>query len=81
MYHKKTKVKEVLETQGIVEVVEERIGKKIPKGLLVMGKTMTLEKVGKLCKLTEAEIEEAIVEMNEVAKRLKEEKKGTVGTL
>lgn len=76
LFTKNSKVKEILEIEGILPLVEERIGKKIPPALLAMGKGMTLEKVGKLIKLSEEEMADALEELNEAVKALKEKNEG-----
>lgn len=72
MFTKESKVGEVLKIEGIIPIVEKRIGKKIPLPMLKMGKGMTLAKVAQLLNLTEKEIDEALEELNAAAKGLTE---------
>lgn len=70
MFTKNSKVKEVLAIEGIVPIIEQRVGKKISPTLLKMAREMTMEKVAKLIKLSDDEMIEALDELNKAAANL-----------
>lgn len=73
MYNERTKVREIINLPGVLEIVERHTGHKMNMQTLKMGANFTIQTVGQYLKWTRSQMQSALRDLNEAAEKMRQE--------